>query len=290
MTIGINLSGAEFGNSAASIYNKTYAYPGVKDLAYYRAKGVTLVRLPFKWERMQPTLGAPLSASELGYMRKFLTDAHAHGMRVIIDCHNYGRRSGKVIDAASPFLEFWHLLATALQSHPGLAGYDLMNEPHDQPDFAPMQQFAINAIRVVDWETPIYIEGNAWAGAYDWTKNNPMLPLEDPANRLVYEAHIYFDKDNSGTYKQPFEETNHGLVRFKPFAAWLKTHNVKGFIGEFGVPKDDPRWQKHLGDLCAAMTTAGVDGALWGGGAWWKPDYMMNLRDHPSLATALGYN
>ena len=67
--------------------------------------------------------------------------------------------------------------------------------------------------------------------------------LHDPAGNLVYEAHQYFDRDSSGTYKQSYDESGAfptiGVDRLKPFAEWLKEHNARGFIGEFGVPDDD---------------------------------------------------
>jgi hypothetical protein len=54
---GVNLAGAEFG-SVPGTYGVDYTYPTSSELDYYAAKGVTLIRLPFLWERMQPALYA----------------------------------------------------------------------------------------------------------------------------------------------------------------------------------------------------------------------------------------
>lgn len=67
--------------------------------------------------------------------------------------------------------------------------------------------------------------------------------LKAPSHKLIFEAHVYFDKDNSGTYKNSYdvEETTPftAVDRVKPFAGWLKANKLKGFLGEYGVPGND---------------------------------------------------
>ena len=53
---GVNLSGAEFGNVYPGVDGTHYGYPTEKDLDYFKAKGLYLVRFPFRWERIQPTM------------------------------------------------------------------------------------------------------------------------------------------------------------------------------------------------------------------------------------------
>ncbi len=43
-----------------------------------------------------------------------------------------------------------------------------------------------------------------------------------------------------------------GVERLRPFTEWLKEHHARGFIGEFGVPDDDPRWLEVLDRFLAA--------------------------------------
>ncbi|MFN3405370.1 MAG: hypothetical protein ACK40G_14825 [Cytophagaceae bacterium] len=45
---GVNLSGAEFGSVFPGTYNSHYTYPTVAELDYFKSKGLTLIRLPFK--------------------------------------------------------------------------------------------------------------------------------------------------------------------------------------------------------------------------------------------------
>src|SRR6202000_2054964 len=109
----------------------------------------------------------------------------------------------------SSFASFWSQLATQLSGHAGLAGYDIMNEPNSMPNatvWPQAAQAAVNAIRAVDMNTPIYVEGDDFASAAYWLQNNASLHITDPANKIIYEAHVYFDTYGSGTYTQTYEQ------------------------------------------------------------------------------------
>ena len=285
---GINLSGAEFGTSTGNRYWIDYYYPTASEIGFYAGKGVQLIRLPFVWERMQPTLGGPLSSTELGYLKTFLADAHAAGVKVIIDLHNYGRYGGKTIGSESvsyaQFADFWKKLATELKDMPALAGYDLMNEPHSMggaQHWPAAAQAAVDAIRTVDMKTAIYVEGDQWATATFWQVHNKNLLIKDPANNIIYQAHLYFDKSFEGVYAKSYDEDGAypmiGVDRLQPFLDWLKANNVKGMIGEFGAPSNDPRWLVVLENFMKALQDNNMSGTMWGGGFWWPKDYVMHL-------------
>jgi aryl-phospho-beta-D-glucosidase BglC (GH1 family) len=246
--IGVNLESAAFGSG--SNYGYDYIYPGATELDYYHSKGLDLIRLPFTWERMQPDLGGPLNPDELARMEAFIDAAAELGMQVVIDLHNYGRYDGQAIGTSavpiSAFADFWSQLATALHGHPGLAGYDIMNEPNSMggTDVWPAAaQAAVDAIRAVDMHTTIYMEGDAWSGAQSWLQYNSNFHINDVANRLVYEAHIYFDHDNSGVYAGSYDleqaYPNIGVDRLQPFLEWLHANNAQACVGEFSVPDTD---------------------------------------------------
>jgi hypothetical protein len=76
---------------------------------------------------------------------------------------------------------------------------------------------------------------------------------------LVFSAHSYFDRDNSGTHYSWAEETTAGdqltglpldwdigLRRVAGFVGWLKQHGLNGNIGETGAGLDDPDWLSAL--------------------------------------------
>jgi endoglucanase len=63
---GVNLAGAEFnGKKIPGKINKDYIYPNLDDLDYVVALGGNVIRLPFRWERIQPRLSEELDQAEL---------------------------------------------------------------------------------------------------------------------------------------------------------------------------------------------------------------------------------
>lgn len=308
--IGVNISGSEY---------SWETYPVSSHLDYLKNEGIVLIRLPIAWEKLQSTLNGPLNQTEIGKLKSFLDSAAARNMQVIVDIHNYGRYnpnwaanaaanygivavssgSGLLIGSSSlplaAFQDLWTKLAGELAGHKGLAGYDLMNEPHDLGAgvWPKAAQAAVNGIRSVDMNTTIYVEGTQWASAYWWLGDNGSLLISDPANNLVYEAHLYFDGDGSGTYPQTYDQQaaypNWGVDHVQPFLQWLRQHNVKGFIGEFGVPANDPRWLTVLDNFLNTLKQNGVGGTYWqytyadpsGANSWWPStsgmDYYLNL-------------
>ena len=275
--LGVNLSGAESGlYSNSYVAGVDYVYPTADELDYYQSKGIDLIRLPFSWEAMQPTLDGPLNTDELARMTDFLDAAAARGIQVIIDAHGYARYDEQPIGSAdvpiSAFADFWSKLATALNGHPAVAGYDLMNEPHDlgSPDVWPQAaQAAVDAIRAVDMQTAIFVEGDQYASAPEWQEYNGNLLIHDPADNIVYEAHLYFDRTGSGIYSSYDDEGAYpqmGSVLLAPFVEWLQENHVKGFIGEFSIPGDDPRWLPVLDNFLQEMAADGLSGTYWGAG------------------------
>lgn len=88
---GIALSGLEFGNAIPGALNINYFESSQNTVNYFGAKGFSTIRLPFTWERLQPSLGAPLDPTYKSYLDTMIGYAGAAGMKVILDCHNYGR-------------------------------------------------------------------------------------------------------------------------------------------------------------------------------------------------------
>ena len=295
--IGINLAGAEFG-AVPGAYGFDYIYPNARELDPFKSEGIDLIRLPFRWERVQPTLGEPLDAAEVGRIQTFLDEAEARDMHVVLDVHNFGRYRGQVIGSEavpiSTFADFWSKMATQFGGVESVAGFGLMNEPHDMGGrevWPAAAQAATNAIRATGATENIVVGGDGWSSAGMWQFVNGSLAVNDPLNKIVYEAHIYFDRDNSGSYKGTFDEEgvplDIGVRRLNTFQQWLAANDAKGFIGEFGVPADDPRWLEALSQFVDALHEYGIDGTAWAAGPWWG-NYKLSLEpvngeDKPQL-------
>jgi endoglucanase len=284
---GVNLAGGEFASdSLPGTYNQDYTYPTAQELDYYKSKGRYVIRLPFRWERLQRTLNGSLDSSEMSRVDQVVADARARGMQVLLDNHNYGRykingTNEQILGTSqvpnTAFAYFWRKVADHYKNEGAIYGYGLMNEPHDMGGSArwpTAAQAAVNEIRKVDSVHTIFVGGDHWSGAQSWrTTSNENLNIQDPADKVVYEAHQYFDNNNSGTYDETYEGEGAyptiGVDRARPFVEWLQAKGKKGFIGEFGVPYDDARWNAVLDNFLSYTRTNNVGGTYWAGGPWW---------------------
>jgi endoglucanase len=55
----------------------------------------------------------------------------------------------------------------------------------------------------------------------------------------------------------------------RPFTEWLKQHNVRGILTEFGVPNDAARWLELVQELLTYLAKEKIPWTYWAGGPWW---------------------
>jgi len=296
---GVNLSGAEFGEqNLPDIYGVDYIYPPVD---YFKSKGLNLVRLPFRWERLQPTLYQPFDEAELKRLKDFVSGVTAKDVSVLLDPHNYARYQNKVLGSEVPyaaFEDFWSRLATLFKDNTKVL-FGLMNEPHDMPTetWVEAANAAIRSIRATGATNTIMVPGNGWTGAFSWSQDwygtsnaVAMKQIVDPGNNLVFEVHQYLDADSSG--KSPIcVSPSIGVERLKTFTDWLRTNGKRGFLGEFAGANNDICNQAVSNMLTYIESNADVwsGWAWWAAGPWWG-DYMFSIepgsdgRDKPQMA------
>jgi hypothetical protein len=236
---GVNVSGAEFGapfsldrtsgfsNKNPGRYDRAYHYNGRATFDYLASRGVKLIRLQFRWERIQPTLGRPLNGTELRRLEGAVQRATDAGLEVILDVHNFGdyyiERKGRGVRfpigsdrlPIGRFADLWRRLSRTFEGMPGIVGYGLMNEPAGMPRVGGLSpakvwekasQKALDAIRSNGDERLVLVQGYAWAGAQRWPENHPSSWIDDPAENFRYEAHHYWDRNNSGAYVHSYAE------------------------------------------------------------------------------------
>jgi endoglucanase len=202
------------------------------------------------------------------------------------------------------FTDFWTRAARRWKDHPGLAGYGLMNEPHDLPapgglvategggeDLAIWPAYAraaVQAIRKVDAKTPIYVSGNEWSAAMSMATRNPGFPL--PGENLVYEVHLYLDAASNGhsfdwdtEVRKGFSagvgkraiDLDTGVRRLTPAVRWAQAKGLRLALTEIGMPLGDPRWQEAFQRTVTFAVQNGVEVHSWMGGAHWP------IRNYP---------
>jgi endoglucanase len=286
--VGVNLSAAGFGPSVVpGTYGQHYYYPDESYYKKYADLGMNLVRLPFLWERIQPQANGGLNAAELARLKQSLDFAQKHGVKVILDMHNYYRYFSKLIGTPevpiSSFAEVWRKIAVEVVKHPAVDGYGLMNEPYNTNGLWPQAaEAAGRAIRTVDPTRWIYIAGDSYSNSLHWVAYNKTLInspwMREPQNNLVYEAHMYLDHNMSGLYQDRSETfaPNLGVERVRPFVEWLKTHKLRGYIGEHGVPDFAPSGMVAMDNLLTYLRQNCIPMTYWAAGPWWG-EYVLSL-------------
>lgn len=287
---GINLSGAEYGDANGQ-EGINFFYPTEKTVSYFAAKGFDTVRLPFKWERLQPALGQPLDPVELARLKKSVAGLRAKGLSVILDPHNFGYygpdkiASDKVTTVQ--FARFWAELAVEFANMDGIA-FGLMNEPHDLTprDWLTAANDAIAGIRAAGARNLILVPGTYWSGAVTWSSDPGqgansavMLGVTDPAENYAYEIHQYMDRDFSGT-AEACARADDAVAGLSAVTRWLRDNGKRGFLGEFGGSQDPACLQglTRMTDEIAANSDVWLGWTYWAGGDWWSPEEGNNIQ------------
>jgi len=287
---GVNLAVAEFGKGDE--INKNYAYPPDTEFTYFKNKGFKIIRIPFKWERIQPQSLGDLREQDLGQLDRCVATARALGLVVLLDVHNYGGRSidGKgALVGVDPqltnaeFNDLWTKLANHYKDNP-LVWFGLMNEPHKQNAQvnADTMQAAVNAIRATGAKNRILVPGTAWTGAHSWIKSGngaALVNFKDPGDNFAFEVHQYLDKDSSGTH--PEAVPGIGEKCLVDFTTWAKEHHFKAFLGEFGWDGNPANTQANIeGDAILSYMDQNKDVWMgytyWAAGPWWNK-YMYSV-------------
>jgi endoglucanase len=284
---GVNFAGADFAGTAFWQTNAAM-------WDYYQAKGLTLIRMPFKWARIQPTYYGAVTFTQ---MDQLVALANARGMKIIWDMHDYNQRDvgGTLYLVGTPqvptaaLVDVWVKIADRYKNEPCTYGYDLMNEPKGTlENWAAIAQTCVDAMRKVDQKNYIIVEGMNWAKASSWVASSGALDIKDPAGRLIYSAHSYWDYQDN-IYAQPpiyasnggYEPTdlatpNAGVNHVKPFVEWLQTRPyAHGFVGEYCTPDnvDAADWNIELGNFLAYLRANNVSGTYWAAGNNWTASH-----------------
>ena len=234
---GVTVNGGEFGdvpqtqptsafsNRRPGTYERDWHYDRAASFAFLAGQGVTTVKVPFRWERVQPRPGGALDEREVARIARVVARAHGVGLEVILDLHNYGgyyvadgRRGVRrtVGSAELPdelFADVWRRLSARFAGMPGVRAYGLMSEPADMPPVAgvpPAQvwerssQAALDAIRASGDDTLVMVSGYGWSKVAGWTRRHPRPWIRDPVDNVRYEAHHYWDRDGAGDYARPY--------------------------------------------------------------------------------------
>ncbi|MEQ1652384.1 MAG: glycoside hydrolase family 5 protein [Hyphomicrobium sp.] len=293
MLRGVALAGGEFGQLIPGQYGRDYIFPSQAEVTFCAAQGFNVVRLPFKWDRLQPDLGNAFATDEWNHINRTITWAKRAGLSLILDPHNYAHR--RVRDDAftvdhligservpvMAFAAFWEELARRTKQHKHVI-FGLMNEPADiaADAWRNIANDTIAAIRSTGARNLILVPGTAYTGAHSWIDagNTVLDSLRDSENNFAIEVHQYLDADSSGRSGPALSETI-GVERLQAFQAWARAQKFKAFLGEFGAGADAVSL-KALAAMVREMDSnrdVWIGWTAWAAGPWWPDDEPFRL-------------
>jgi endoglucanase len=289
---GVNLAGGEFGKLPGA-QGTDYRYPAPTDIDYYAELGFNLIRVPFRWERLQPTLGAPFVSADEERLTEVVEYATGKGLHVVLDTHNYARRRladdgwtedhliGSKLVPIAAFTDYCGRLAGIFKGVRSVI-FGLMNEPWgvEPENWLLIANEAIAALRREGAHQLVLVPGVAYSGAHSWVsaRNTVMGNIVDPANKFAFEVHQYFDADSSGTSPTAVGASV-GSERIEVFQRWCRHNGFSAFLGEFAAGADATSLAA-LDDICRTLEANAdvwLGWAAWAGGSWWPDDYIFTL-------------
>ncbi len=180
------------------------------------------------------------------------------------------------------YIAAWQKVVERFKDHPGVIGYDLMNEPYPgglpaaiTRDFEPTQLKAmydrlIPAIRELDNDKWIFYEPQSLGINFGFPSRLP--PIEDHRNgekRLAYAPHAYPMTLHEGvpynlSDKMNMRDWNQNRVNE------LNSHQVPLVVGEFGGSDDTEGFTDYLIDTLEMFDHMGGSWAYWSNdrGSW----------------------
>lgn len=199
-----------------------------------RLAAPTLVRIPFRWERIQPQLGRNLDSRELGRLKAVVDRARRsradspQKMKVILDLHNFGayyeapnsrtngrRRDFRERNFGRYLVDVWQRLSSEFRAVPDVY-YGLMCEPVDAQTgvtssaatraWELASQQIVDKIRSAGDNKLIIVSGYYWSGVKNWNSQHLRGWITDRQNNFLYEAHHYWDSDSSGHYCLSYDD------------------------------------------------------------------------------------
>ncbi|WP_117884058.1 cellulase family glycosylhydrolase [Aureibaculum luteum] len=263
------------GEEKTKIFYDAYLANGItkRDIDSLAAWGFNSVRLPMHYNLYTPPIEDE-TTDEITWIEKGfkMTDdvlewCKENKIYLILDLHAAPGGQGKDAnisdyDTSKPSLwesdanqkkmiALWRKLANRYKDEPWVAGYDIINEPNwgftgqnkngcDETSNAPLRKLMVattKAIREVDNNHIIFIEGNCWGNNYEG-----VLPVWD--DNMVLSFHKYWNYNTLGSIQQMLD--------------YRKQYNIPIWLGESG--ENSNVWFK---DAISLVEKNNIGWAFW---------------------------
>jgi endoglucanase len=176
-------------------------------------------------------------------------------MVVILDDHEFGSYFGGVMTSSDvpATVRMWNKVFGKYKGNPNVLPA-FMNEPYKlYSSVWSIEQAWIDGMRNDGWTQTLVVSGRNFSPltGYGKTFGAAALTLTDPLNDLLFDGHIYFDSDSSGTHSDVMGLTDADLadpVAFEgkvrtwlnnnvdPSMTWARNNGKKFLVGEIALP------------------------------------------------------
>lgn len=286
---GAAISGLEF---------STELLPLQGDFTWLAAKGFTHVRIPYLWNRVQPTLGSALTTSVTSFANlvQCVTWARASGLKIILDMHNYGKRPIAATGTSYYFgtdsipeyylVDFYDKLSAYFGDVPDIF-YELQNEPDrllTSEFMYKLMNGCIGVIRKNGCRTTV-IANTLGPNAYLFKRYTNKQALEnfgklkDPLDNVVYCAHQYLDSGYGGSAATCVVGAN---VAVDDFIKYASDNGLKVIFTEFAFGDPTVASNAQCGIEGPALlekmnAEPSVGWLAWGCGSRWTTSYAFRM-------------
>ncbi|KAL4947756.1 glycoside hydrolase superfamily [Aspergillus filifer] len=245
------------------------------DAALFASLGLNAIRIPFNYRHFMDDLDPDTFKPEgFKWLDRCVEICGRHNIYAILDLHSApgGQNQDWHCDsgiARARFWDFkdhqdrairlWEVIASRYAGNPVVAGYNPLNEPADptlddngRPGARLLAWYARveKAIRAVDAEHMLFLDGNTYSMDFTAFQDTPPLP------NTVYSIHDYSKFGFPGLEQYAGTDAQKQQLRasFERKVAFMRRANVPVWNGEFGPVYQDP---KRDGAEAAAAINAG---------------------------------
>lgn len=294
---GINLTGG-------SDYDAFWSLPTTAEIRWAKRQGFEIVRIPYRWERLQPTLGAAFNATHQTALDNAVREVVAQGMIAQPVTHNFGGRVvvggtgaigapevkiGSATLTHAHWEDFCSRLGALWADISDSVWLDLMNEPDSLPlngyatetdHLVAIYNKAIVQLRTAGFTGRIVLEGNGYNNAqfFDdnpWYNTGSTPPtsadafhagIVDSGNNWIASVHNYPEPDH-GNSTDPITDPVALRTRMENVLAWCTSTGRSVIVGEYAANASDQYGEKTVRDFIQlAIENADKIEAL----VWWE--------------------
>jgi endoglucanase len=253
---------------------------GADDAAYIAALGMNCVRIPVNYRHWEDdATPGELNPNGFKHLDRAIDACASHGLYTVIDLHAAPGGQNHHWHSDNRFhrplfwqhrqfqdraIALWEAIAARYATRPGVAGYNILNEPADESETAlpAFYRRAVTAIRAIDQNHMVFLDGNRYAREFP--------RFGDPLPNAVYAIHQYPAPGaaDGGPYPDETQSRDTIAAEFRNLTAYMRTRDVPAWVGEFGPVygagrQRDAQRRRLLADQIGIYEAARTGWSLW---------------------------